>query len=93
MSKKIKIKLKPFDVVVKELGYWKKNSNMYHSKKCSTSINKDMISFFDSEIVVEYYEDKLYRYDFWVINDMWVERDPFKINEIGNLFDIILEDM
>ena len=92
---KIKIKLKPFKAVVKEFVYYRdpNSRKIWKSKKCVTQINDEMLHFFDNEIVVEYHEDKLYRYDFWIINDMWVERDEFKISEINNLFDIILEEI
>lgn len=96
MSKKLKIKLKPFEVVVKELGYKpkKRDKVMYESKKCKTNINEKMLDFFGKEIEVHRgYETGLYGYLRWIINDMWVEKDPFKVSEINNLFNDLLKEV
>ena len=98
MSEKFWIKLKPFDMVIKELGYTprKGDINMYESEMCDTDINERMIHFFGSEIEVgldNELEPGTYRYNYWTINDMWVEKDPFKVSEVNDLFDIMLEEI
>ena len=92
---KISVKMKPIDVVIREGKYSDEGCN-YNSPYCDVGINKDMVHFFGKEIVVKVgskhhmYRDTKHGVS-WCISKDWVEHDVFKLKEVDDMFDTILE--